>query len=98
MESLVELSTEFSGHSEATLGNINFEVVEHSSTLSEVSNLILFFFVHKNFIVNSIYVDMQLIREASVKVGDILHDLHSNLGDQEQSLATIWQQQHEVYC
>ncbi|XP_024984233.1 kinesin-like protein KIN-5D [Cynara cardunculus var. scolymus] len=37
----------------------------------------------------------ELIREASVKVGDILDDLQSNLNDQEQSIAAFWQQQHE---
>ncbi|PWA73788.1 kinesin motor domain-containing protein [Artemisia annua] len=37
----------------------------------------------------------ELIREASVKVGDVLNDLHSNLTDQEQSIATFWKQQHE---
>ncbi|XP_024982408.1 kinesin-like protein KIN-5D isoform X2 [Cynara cardunculus var. scolymus] len=37
----------------------------------------------------------KLIREASVKVGDILDDLQSNLNDQEQSIAAFWQQQHE---
>ncbi|KAL7618898.1 hypothetical protein Lser_V15G02121 [Lactuca serriola] len=71
IKSLVELATEFSGNSEKTLGNINSEVVKHSSALAE------------------------LIREASVKVGDILDDLHGNLDDQEQSIAAIWQKQHE---
>nr|XP_043611181.1 kinesin-like protein KIN-5D [Erigeron canadensis] len=37
----------------------------------------------------------ELIRGASVKVGDIFHDLHSNLKDQEQSIAAFWKQQHE---
>nr|GEX98139.1 kinesin-like protein KIN-5D isoform X2 [Tanacetum cinerariifolium] len=37
----------------------------------------------------------ELIREASVKVGDILNDLHCNLNDQEQSIAAFWKQQHE---
>ncbi|KAK1426096.1 hypothetical protein QVD17_14764 [Tagetes erecta] len=71
VESMVELATEFSGHSEASFGNISSAVVEHSSALTECS------------------------REASVKLGDILNDLHSNLNDQEQTIASFWQQQHE---
>ncbi|XP_076917746.1 kinesin-like protein KIN-5D [Bidens hawaiensis] len=71
IESLAELATEFSGHSETTFGDINFEVVEHSSALTE------------------------LIKEASVKVGDVLNDLHINLNEQERSIASFWQQQHE---
>lgn len=71
VKSLVELATEFSGNSETALGNINSEVVKHSSALAE------------------------LIKEASIKVGDILDDLHGNLSDEGQSIATIWEQQHE---
>ncbi|KAK9068491.1 hypothetical protein SSX86_012605 [Deinandra increscens subsp. villosa] len=71
VESLAELATEFGVHSETAFGNINSEVVEHSSALTE------------------------LIREASAKVGDVLNDLHNNLNDQEQSIASFWQQQHE---
>ncbi|KAJ9559081.1 hypothetical protein OSB04_013695 [Centaurea solstitialis] len=37
----------------------------------------------------------ELIKEASVKVGDVLNDLQSNLNDEEQSIAAFWQQQHE---
>ncbi|XP_071690574.1 kinesin-like protein KIN-5D [Rutidosis leptorrhynchoides] len=36
-----------------------------------------------------------LITVASVKFGNILNDLRSNLNDQEQSIAAFWQQQHE---
>ncbi|KAL4560561.1 hypothetical protein LXL04_032714 [Taraxacum kok-saghyz] len=71
VKSLVELAAEFSGSSETALGNINSEVVKHSSALADV------------------------IREASVKVGDILDDLHSNLNDEEQNIAAIWERQHE---
>ncbi|KAM0065565.1 putative plus-end-directed kinesin ATPase [Helianthus debilis subsp. tardiflorus] len=71
IESLAELATEFNGHSKTAFDNINSEVVEHSSALTE------------------------LIRGASVKVGDILVDLHSNLNEQEQSISSFWQQQHE---
>lgn len=39
VESMVELATEFSGHSETAFGNINTAVVEHSSALTEVSKL-----------------------------------------------------------
>ncbi|KAJ0503217.1 putative plus-end-directed kinesin ATPase [Helianthus annuus] len=71
IQSLAELATEFSGHSKTAFDNINSEVVEHSSALTE------------------------LIRGASVKVGDILVDLHSNLNEQEQSISSFWQRQHE---
>ncbi|KAI7729764.1 hypothetical protein M8C21_003070, partial [Ambrosia artemisiifolia] len=71
IESLAELATEFNGQSQKAFDNINSELVDHSSALTE------------------------LIRGASVKVGDILVDLHSNLTEQEQSVASFWQQQHE---
>lgn len=48
IESLSELATEFSGHSETTFGSINFEVVEHSSAVTEVSKYFNRFCFYKN--------------------------------------------------
>ncbi|KAC9683460.1 hypothetical protein E3N88_45405 [Mikania micrantha] len=69
-----------------TLAEIATEYSAHSETT--FGNL-------NNAVVEHSSALTELIREASVKVGDILNDLHCNLNDQGQSITSLWQQQHE---